>query len=86
MLRRVWAKTDTTDTWKPKVEEHIYSDGSLFYSFRDRHGRAFDLKGLREAQSIIREYKMEDVTDEMYKGGWIRPDIYKEVVAQRYAE
>jgi oligoribonuclease NrnB/cAMP/cGMP phosphodiesterase (DHH superfamily) len=86
MLRRVWAKTNTTDTWKTKVEEHIYSDGSLFYSFRDRYGRAFNLKSLREAQSIIRDYKMEDVTDEMYKGGWIRPDIYKEVVSQRYAE
>lgn len=86
MLRRVWAKTNATSTWKPKVEEHIYSDGSLFYSFRDRFGRTFNLKNLREAQSIIRDYKMEDVTDEMYKGGWIRPDIYKEVVSQRYAE
>lgn len=86
MLRRVWAKTNATSTWKPKVEEHIYSDGSLFYSFRDSHGRAYDLKHEVEAMKVVADYKMEDVTDEMYKGGWILPDIYKEVVSQRYAE
>lgn len=86
MLRRVWAQTNTTATWKPKVEEHIYSDGSMHYTFRDRFGRTFNVKDIEEAQSIINEFKMTDVTDEMYKGGWIRPDIYKEVISQREAE
>ncbi len=86
MLRRVWATVNTTDTWKTKVEEHIYSDGSLFYSFRDKFGRSFDLSGLREAQSLIKQYKMTDVTDEMYESGWISPDVYKEVISQKDAE
>lgn len=86
MLRRVWAKVNTADTWKTKVEEHVYSDGSMHYSFRDRFGRTFNLRNLREAQGIIKQFKMTDVTDEMYKGGWIHPDVYKEVISQRNAE
>lgn len=86
MLRRVWAQTTATSTWKPKVEEYVWRDGTVDYSFKDSHGRSFNLKNLREAQDIIRQYKMTEVTDEMYQAGWINPDVYKEVISQRNAE
>ena len=85
MLRRVWAKVNTADTWKAKVEEHIWRDGTIEYSFRDRFGRTFSVKDFAEAQRIIEEFKMTDVTDEMFKGGWIHPDVYREVISQREA-
>lgn len=86
MLRRVWAQTNSVRTFKPKIKESICSDGTLWYSFINENGRACDVKDWDEAQSIIEEYKMTDVTDEMFKGGWISPDVYKEVVKQREAE
>ena len=79
MLRRVWAQTTSTSVWKPKVEEHIYRDGSLFYSFRDSHGRPHDLDGWDDAWKTIRDFRMEDVTVDMYKGGWIAPEVFREV-------
>lgn len=86
MLRRVWAHREDKNTWKTKVEEHIWRDGTLDYSFRDRFGRTFNVEDWSEAQHLINEYHLVDVTDEMYKGGWIHPDVYKEVVSQREAD
>lgn len=72
MLKRVWAQTQSTSTWKPKVEEHEFRDGSKHYSFRDRFGRPSDLADEKEAQQVIREFKMTDVTEEMIRAGWIK--------------
>lgn len=77
MLNRVWCKKNATETWKPKVEEHIYGDGTIHYSFRDRLGRPHDVADWNEAQQIIKEFKMEDVTEEMVADGWISKAQYE---------
>lgn len=81
MLRRVWVQTTSTSIWKPKVEEHCYSDGTLHYSFRDRHGRPYDLKDWNEAWQTIQHFHMEDVTVEMYNWGWISKEMFDQVRA-----
>lgn len=86
MLRRVWMKADAKTMWKPKVEEYIYSDGSIWYSFRDSNGRPHNVENFDEAQKIIAQYHMIDITDRVYNSGWIHPDIYRDVVKQRDAE
>ena len=72
MLNRVWAHPEDKNTWKTKVEEHVYSDGTLHYSFRDRFGRTFNIKDEKEANQIIKEYRLCDVTEKMIEAGWIR--------------
>lgn len=71
MLNRVWIKKEAMETYKPKVEEHIYNDGTAHYSFRDRLGRPHNVRDWNEAQKIINDFKMVDVTEEMIKAGWI---------------
>lgn len=77
MLNRVWAHPEDKNTWKTKVEEHIWRDGTLEYLFRDRFGRTFNIKDWNEAQQIIKEYKLIDVTEEMVKAGWISKTQYE---------
>ena len=81
MLRRTWVQTTSTSLWKPKVEEHRYSDGTLFQSFRDRHGRPHNLDGWEDAWKVIRDYHMDDVTVDMYKDGWISKEMFDQVRA-----
>lgn len=71
MLNRVWAKAKTTSTNKPKVEEHIFRDGSKHYSFRDRLGRPSDIEDYSEAMEIVKNWGMIEVTEEMRSEGWI---------------
>ena len=83
MLRRVWANPEDRNTWKTKIEEHIYRDGSIEYSFRDNRGRSHDVSNWIQAQYLIKEYRLIDVTDKMFEAGWIAPEVYKEVLKQR---
>lgn len=70
MLKKVWMDTKSTLTWKPKVEEHEYEDGTLHYSFRDRIGRTHTINQI-EADEIIESWGMEDITEQMKSDGWI---------------
>lgn len=71
MLKQVWA-TKTGFHTGAKLERHIYNDGSVHYSFKDRLGRAYDIPA-DEASKVIRDYRMEDITEQMKKSGWIQP-------------
>lgn len=71
MMNRVWAQKKSTSTWKRRVEEHIFKDGTRHYSYRDNFGRSSDLKDFDEAQEVIQAFDMEDVTEEMVNAGWI---------------
>lgn len=54
-----------------KVEANQCKDGTILYSFRDRRGRPYNVDGKDEAETLIRRYGMEDVTDQMRAEGWI---------------
>lgn len=82
MLNRVWIKKNDTYTWKRKVEEITYRDRQTeevkyAYSYIDGFGRAHNLKDWNEAQQIIKDFKMEDVTEEMVAAGWISKAQYE---------
>lgn len=70
MLKKVWMDTRSTLTWKPKVEEHEYEDGTLHYIFLDRVGRTHTVSE-PEAKKIIGSWGMEDITEKMRNNGWI---------------
>ena len=70
MLTRVFQDVKTSNTWKPRVEEHTFRNGERFYSFRDRFGRPFDVTK-EEAEQIVNEWGMVDVTEEWEAEGWI---------------
>lgn len=70
MLTRVWLDVKCTNTWKPKIEEHTFRNGERFYSFRDRFGRPSDVTK-EEAETIVKDWGMVDVTEEYKAEGWI---------------
>lgn len=70
MLKKVWMDTESKLTWKPKVEEHEYDDGTMHYIFRDRVGKTHSINQI-EADKIIRTWGMKDITGTMIKNGWI---------------
>lgn len=70
MMIQVWAVTAGYHRGA-KVEAHQCKDGTVLYSFRDRRGRPWNVDSKEEADALIRDYSMEDVTDEMRAEGWI---------------
>lgn len=70
MLNRAWGKR--SHPGYVKVEEHIYEDGTLHYSFRDGFGKPSNVRDWEEAQEIIKNWRMDDITDKMIEAGWIR--------------
>lgn len=82
MLNRVWAHPEDKNTWKTKVEEHVYRDRvteeEVFdYSFRDRFGRTFNVKDWNEAKNLIEHYNLVDITEKMVDAGWISRTQYE---------
>ena len=82
MLNRVWVKKNDTYTWKRKVEEIVYRDRvteevRYEYSYKDGFGRAHNLKDWNEAQEVIKQFNMEDVTEQMVEAGWISRAQYE---------
>lgn len=69
MLTRMW-KSESKFNANARLEECTYSDGSIHYSFRDRLGRPSDVDA-DEVPTIIRNWKMIDVTEEAMAEGWI---------------
>lgn len=70
MLVNVWAVTSGYHKGA-KVEAHQCRDGSVMYGFRDRIGRPANVSDKAEADFLIKEYRMEDVTEQMRADGWI---------------
>lgn len=70
MMTKVWAVTRGYSKGV-KIEQHRFSSGEEFYSFRDRFGRPYDLRNEEEAMALVKQYRMEDVTEQMTKFGWI---------------
>ena len=82
MLNRVWIKKNDTYMWKRKVEEIVYRDRlteevKYAYSYIDGFGKAHNLKDWDEAQEVIKQFKMEDVTEQMVEAGWISRAQYE---------
>jgi hypothetical protein len=82
MLNRVWVKKNDTYTYKRKVQEYVYRDRvteeeCFAYSYVDGFGRPHNLKDFAEAQQVIKQFKMEDVTEEMVAAGWISKAQYE---------
>jgi hypothetical protein len=77
MLNRVWAHPEDNNTWKTKVEEHVYRDGTFHYTFRDRFGRTFNIEDWNEAENLIKHYNLVDFTEKMVEAGWISRAQYE---------
>lgn len=63
MLNRVWTNNNFTSRQKPKVEEHIHSDGSYRYLLRGVNGKSCGLAGADEAKAVIIQFQMVEATE-----------------------
>ena len=57
---RAWVSTDKYERGA-RVEEYQHSDGTMHYSFRDRLGRASNVRNWDEAQKLIKTFWMKQI-------------------------
>ena len=69
MLTRVWQGKGYDKN--ARVEEHECADGEKLYSLRDRLGNPQNINDYEEAMEIVKNWGMEEVTEQYINCGWI---------------
>lgn len=74
MLTRVWQGKGYDKN--ARVEEHKCSDGTMLYSLRDRLGNPHNINDYEEAMKIVKNWGMEEATEQYINMGWIGGRLY----------
>lgn len=63
ILTRLWIEKKAAEHNMPfaKVMEHLFSDGTLHYTMRNRHGKPANIDSYDEAMKIVNTYMMSEV-------------------------